>query len=292
MKLDFTREEARAFLEVMRAESGLVRLVNPATQTVYGPAGAPEEHVSCCNLWGRCERCENCTSLRALKTQGCAYKMELCNHHTFWVVSRYLRIEGTPYVAEIVTDVTDNLMMDSNQQDEVGRLIQNYNHQLVTDALTGTYNRRFLDESFLPSLACCREAGICVSVAMMDFDDFKRVNDDYGHLAGDALLRDAAGFWLRHFNSRKKGKERMVVRYGGDELLLIACGLRSRAFDTQIREYYGQMRKICYYTDEVQIPFTITFGLASSEELGDAWTWEALLELADKRMYTAKKEHR
>jgi len=52
------------------------------------------------------------------------------------------------------------------------------------------------------------------------------------------------------------------------------------------------MRKICYYTDEVQIPFTITFGLASSEELGDAWTWEALLELADKRMYTAKKEHR
>ena len=79
-----------------------------------------------------------------------------------------------------------------------------YNNLLITDSLTGVYNRRFLDEKFLPSLKCCHDKKIIIGVCVMDFDDFKLVNDTYGHQAGDKLLKEAACFWKQNFNSRKK----------------------------------------------------------------------------------------
>ena len=63
-----------------------------------------------------------------------------------------------------------------------------------------------------------------VNVAILDLDDFKATNHRYGHQAGDYLLKDVASFWKLHFAAGEKNKERLVIRYGGDEMLII--GLR------------------------------------------------------------------
>lgn len=288
MKTEYDKAEIKALLRILADEHSMARLVNPETQKVCDPSGAESEAADCCRLWGRCDRCENCTSLRALEGKGRCYKLEIMNQHIFWVVSQYLEADGKPCVLEMVDDVTDKFILDSDQQDEISRLIRSYNHLLITDSMTDIYNRRFLDESFLPSLRCCGERGLIVNLALMDFDDFKLVNDAYGHQAGDALLKDATGFWKRHFNSRVKEKERLVVRFGGDEILIITCGEKGDVFRREIAEYYGQMRKVCYYGADTQIPFSITFGIASSEELPAAWEWDELFNLADHRMYEAK----
>lgn len=289
MKIDFTHQEAKDFIRFMKSENDIVRLVDPLTQQVHDYDSKTNSSDICSKLWGRCERCENCTSLRALQSQGRAYKMEIMNNHTYWVLSRYLKVEDRPYVMEIVNDVSDNLLMDSNQRDEIGKIINNYNHLLITDSLTEVYNRRFLDEVFLPSLKCCHDSTLTINVAIMDFDDFKLVNDTYGHQAGDALLKDAAGFWKHNFSSRKNGSERLVIRFGGDEMLIVTCGINLKTFNNEIEQYYNQMRKLCYYTEKIQIPFSITFGTASSEEFGSEWTWDELLSRADQRMYEGKK---
>lgn len=290
MKTEFTKNEAEEFISRQMEENDLVRLVDPVSRKVIDENDAGGLLESCHSLWGRCDRCENCTSMRALKTGNKYYKIELLNGHTFWVQSRFMRIDGKPCVAEIVSDVTGNFIMDTDQRDELGSIIRSYNRQLITDSMTGVYNRRFLDEDFVPSISCCRDHGVNVNLAIMDLDSFKKVNDSYGHQAGDMLLRDVAGFWRLHFDSRKKENERIVVRYGGDELLIISCGQPPEDFRREVGAYYAQMRRICYYTNEIQIPFSITFGFASSQEFGDGWEWTELFDTADRRLYDSKSE--
>jgi len=289
MKVDFTKEEADSFLSLMREEHDLVRLVDPAVRRVLTDEGRNTEDV-CHMVWGRCGRCENCTSLRAIQGEKTYYKLETKNSSTYWVCSRFLRLEGKPMILELVTDITDQLIMDSDERNEIGTLISNFNHKLITDSLTNVYNRRFLDEHFLPSLRCCHEEGILVNLAFLDMDDFKKVNDRYGHSAGDSLLCDVAGFWQLHFDSREAGRERLVVRFGGDEMLVIAVGISKAQFEHEISNYSREMRKICYLPDHTQFNFNFTYGISSTEELPPDWNWDELLELADKRMYQIKEE--
>ena len=289
LKVDFTPAEAGELLGIFKTDDNIVRLVDPVSQRVVDVLGNIVGDETCSTVWGRCERCENCTSLRALDEKSVYYKMELIDDRTFWVISRYLRIDGQPRILEVVTDTTDSLIMDTDKLDKLGQIIQSYNHLLITDSLTGVYNRRYLDDYFVPSLSCCHDREVTVNVAMMDVDHFKLVNDTYGHRAGDALLKDVAGFWRRRYNSREKNRERLVVRYGGDELLLIMSNVTPEAFREDVELSYEHMRKFCYYSPEVSIPFSITFGLASSTECEVPWTWEDLFGLADKRLYENKR---
>ena len=289
VKVDFSKDEAAVFMETIQAENDAVRIVDPVRQAVVSVEGEEAGGPACCGLWGREERCENCTSLRALRTEGLSYKMEVCNHRTYWVFSRFIRVEGMPYVIEIVNDVTDKLL-GTDEYGETGRLIEHHNHARVSDPLTGAYNRRFLEEHIVPSLQECQRAGIPVNLAIMDMDNFKRVNDTYGHQAGDAVLRDVAGFWRQQFNSRAKRRERMLVRFGGDEMLIITCGMELEDFRMKIQRGYSQMRKVCYYRNAEQIPFSISFGVASSTEMSGDWCWEDLMTQADSRMYARKKK--
>lgn len=292
MKTEFTRREMEQYLSDMALDNDVVRLVDPLDRRVSVNIKGSANGSVCSMVWGRCGRCENCTSLRALQSRNSAYKMEVMNGQTYWILSRYVSVDGKPNVAELVKNVTDSLMMDSDQRDEVGKLIREYNEQLITDSLTGAYNRRFLEEHFVPSLSCCHEKELAVNLAFLDVDCFKSVNDQYGHAAGDTLLRDIVRFWKLHFNSREKGSERLVVRLGGDELLIVACGIPQERFEEEIAGLDSQMRKICYLGDGGGFSFDYSLGAASSTELGGGWTWDELLQLADQRMYRNKAERK
>jgi len=289
MQVDFTAPEAEEFFRFAGGEYDIARVVDPVARKVLRVyAGGREESPSCGAVWGRCSRCDNCTSLQAFRTRGRACKMEVSEERTYWVTSRYIQVDGQPAVAELISDVTDCLMLDNGHLDEISALVRTYQHKLIVDSLTGAYNRRFLDESLLPVLQC-RPAGEHINLAIMDLDNFKSVNDTYGHQAGDILLRDVSGFWRSLFSSRKQGAERLVIRFGGDEFLIIACGMELHDFRSEVIRNYGQMRRICYLAPGVAVPFSITFGIAAAEELPGPFDWEALFSLADRRLYAGKR---
>ena len=288
MKKEFTKEELTDLIAAMEKEYEVVRLVDPVERMVLTKDDFQPTGEICHSIWGRCERCENCTSLRALQSMTNAYKLEVVKGKTFWITSRFIWVDNRAMILELVQDVTDTLIMDSDQKNQIGKLINNYNSMLITDPLTGVYNRRFLDEDFVPSLQCCHDENLIVNMAFMDMDGFKTINDKFGHHAGDQVLRDAAGFWKLHFNSREKGKERLVIRYGGDELILIACGIPLEEFRDQLDRYYNEMRKICYL-DDVQFSFDYSFGMASGKNITNQVMWEDLLKRADQDMYQQKQ---
>lgn len=104
----------------------------------------------------------------------------------------------------------------------------------TTDALTGLANRRWYEQMLRRELARSRRTGEPVSVALIDLDDFKEVNDDGGHSAGDALLRLIASGWRVHVRQTD-----LLARFGGGEfaLLLTGCpGEQANALVARLRE--------------------------------------------------------
>lgn len=293
MKVDISEAAARELVGVLEGENDIVRIVDPATREVlYWPAvesGALDCPCFECNaVWGRGERCPNCSSLEAIQTMQRTFKMELNNNRAFWIQSRPIVMDGQPCVMETVNDVTDGLMVEGGDRGSVSGLIDSLNGLIVADALTGLFNRRFIDD-FRHRLVDLEREGVRVNVAMLDLDDMKDINDTHGHPAGDAVLKDVAGFLKLNFNAEAAGREQYAVRYGGDEFLVIDVGSPADVFAREVRERYAGMRHTCYF-GETDIPFSLSVGAASSDECG--WCWDALLEGADRAMYADKRSRR
>ena len=289
MKTTFTKEEAALLLKILPEQNDLVRLVNPVEQKVIwcsDPAHAGD--AFCSDVWGHSSRCENCSSLRALNTRGRTYKLERMDDHFYLIISQYMCIGESRHILEIVNDITDRALIDGSLRTDLGDLVQNYNSRLYLDSLTDIYNRRFLDEVFIPTAEIYESRHVPIHVTIGDLDHFKIINDTYGHLCGDAILKDVASFWKLRFNSREKEKEQVVLRYGGDEFLIILCGISAAEAVDMVRRDYESMRKFCYF-DKEDIPFSVSFGSASSEEFSGEYSWQQLFDLADQRLYKAKK---
>src|SRR5947209_9183568 len=86
----------------------------------------------------------------------------------------------------------------------------------MIDPLTGSYNRRFGEQRLTAEVARSARRGHSLTVLMLDLNDFKKINDTYGHAAGDQVLQDFAS----HLNNVIRGSD-LAVRLGGDEFLVI-----------------------------------------------------------------------
>jgi two-component system cell cycle response regulator len=153
--------------------------------------------------------------------------------------------------------------------------------QATHDALTGLLNRRAILETLEKELARSTREGTQISVTMADLDHFKRVNDTYGHLAGDAVLRETAQriqASMRVYDS--------VGRYGGEEFLVVSpgCGLLEAA--EQAERLRKRISKEGVRVRDCAIPVTMSLGVvaltAELRQPGD------LLRLADDALYAAK----
>jgi diguanylate cyclase (GGDEF)-like protein len=154
--------------------------------------------------------------------------------------------------------------------------------QSVRDALTGFYNRRFLEESLPREIERCRRRGLPLAVVMADLDHFKKLNDTWGHEAGDLALQRFADAARRHFR-----KEDLLCRYGGEEFCFVLpeCSLE----DARVRaseQLEAQRSAIVRFGRDSVGPVTTSLGLAGFPSHADEGA--ALLRLADGALYRAK----
>lgn len=164
---------------------------------------------------------------------------------------------------------------------EISALHKQLQEQAVHDPLTGLYNRRYLDEVLERELARAVREGYPVSVAMIDLDHFKAVNDTYGHKAGDRVLQ-ALGRLL-HEQAREGD---VPCRFGGEEFVLVLprmAGDNARRRAEQWREAFAAQAT---RHGEIEIHCTMSVGLATYP--GDATSVEGLLAGADRALYRAK----
>ena len=153
-----------------------------------------------------------------------------------------------------------------------------------TDFLTGLVSKRGLDEELNRADKSYRRYNISYSVVFFDIDYFKRINDTYGHEAGDLVLKQLGRLLLR-----LKRDVDIIGRYGGEEILAILPNTPlegAKIFAEKVRENVVSFRFI--YKGE-EVPVTLSAGVASSSEFDNQ---KQLLEAADKRLYEAKNAGR
>jgi diguanylate cyclase (GGDEF)-like protein len=153
----------------------------------------------------------------------------------------------------------------------------------VRDALTGVHNRGYLEESLAREEARARRNGTPLGVMMIDIDHFKRINDTYGHPAGDAVLR-AVGQYVM---SLTRGED-IFCRYGGEEFVLIMIDTTARAVWERAEALRAGVQELAIEHDGRTIgPITLSIGVAMIPD--HARDGQAALKAADAALYRAKQ---
>jgi two-component system, cell cycle response regulator len=161
---------------------------------------------------------------------------------------------------------------------------QEMDQMLRRDPLTGLYNRRHLDEALTRELRCSRDCRRPLSVAMIDLDHFKAINDSFGHPIGDRVLADIG----RLITSRIRQGD-TFGRYGGEEFLLILPGTPARGAFLLLDQIRGLVAGQPFAGCGGR-PVTFSAGIATTET-GEVDPM-GLISLADRRLYEAKRSGR
>lgn len=158
--------------------------------------------------------------------------------------------------------------------------------QALRDPLTGLYNRRFVEEWISREISRADHSGSPLGVVMVDVDRFKNFNDTNGHDAGDRLLRAIAGVISRGLQQGD-----VPCRYGGEEFLLLLPDVTADSVLTSADRLRVAVADARVDYQGVSLPgVTLSAGVALYPQHGD--TAEAVLEAADKALYTAKRSGR
>jgi diguanylate cyclase (GGDEF)-like protein len=153
----------------------------------------------------------------------------------------------------------------------------------VRDGLTGLYNRRAFAELLASAIANeDRRAGGSLGLAILDIDHFKKLNDTYGHPAGDAALRSVARLLIQHL---RKGDH--AARYGGEEFVVILPGSDEERSMGAAERMRSALQKHRFVFEAARIPLTASLGVAVWP--ADGRDPDALFAAADRALYAAKQ---
>jgi len=163
------------------------------------------------------------------------------------------------------------------------RLLRRLYESSTRDALTGAYNRAHFDERLRSEIAFAARHNTPISLVMIDIDHFKRVNDTYGHQAGDIVLKE-----LVKVSQRTLRAEDVFARFGGEEFTVILRGIDlegAHKLGERLRLALG--RTAVAFQDQI-IHVTLSAGCASMACCPEPLTPVELLRVADRRLYLAK----
>jgi two-component system cell cycle response regulator len=157
----------------------------------------------------------------------------------------------------------------------------------MRDGLTGVYNRKALDERLASEVAFAVRHATPLSIALLDVDDFKAINDAHGHLVGDEVLHEIA---LRL--GRAVRTEDVVGRYGGEEFVVLAREINVSQAAQLAERLRRRIAQSPIVFGNLHVPVSASFGVASLACCGERKDVMSLLRIADERLYAAKRAGR
>lgn len=170
-----------------------------------------------------------------------------------------------------------------SQKSDLERLAVRLKHQSMTDDVTGLYNHRHILVEIEREVERANRYGRILSGMMIDIDDFKKVNDQYGHLSGDLLLREVAQLLEQSIR-----KVDILGRYGGDEFLVILPESTFEAAKVVAERVQRNFQGHVFSTKEGPLSITVSIGLFSFQDLKKI-DRETFIEKADQALLRAKQ---
>jgi diguanylate cyclase (GGDEF)-like protein len=273
---------------LLRDDDGMLEL-----QAQWGEASGQPAEIELASCWALCH---------GTRYKTCGYKDPSCAHVRAGADGLEARI-CIPLVShdELIGMMhLEGLAADAARQEQQERLAvalaeqlalalanaklrESLRRQSVLDALTGLFNRRYFDETLKRELARSRRKSAPMSLLVLDIDHFKRVNDSYGHAAGDAVLRTIAQqvrSWIREGD--------VACRYGGEEFVILMpeCGVE---VSTLRADMLRAAIEATVLNADGHGPHKVTASFGVAEYPSHGADADALFWAADKALYRAKQ---
>lgn len=270
LKCSFT--EALDIIEQLKKIFDHVRLVDIHNQKVVKitSQGIEESTEKCNEFWNHDHACRSCVSCHSYDKKGQAVKLEFIDHDVYGVIAEYIEIDNQPWVLEIICKTKEEILLSAHGHTKFMEKISQYNRQFYTDILTGCYSRRYYEE-------VVKHIDTIDAIAMIDGDNFKHINDHYGHAVGDLALQ--------HMASAIKSCIRdddLLIRYGGDEFILVFQNMAQETFKERLNIILNTVKNETI-NDYPDIHLSVTIGgVHGVYHVSDA------LKQADDLMYQGK----
>lgn len=273
----------------------LIRVIDPINKTVIferdkDELDLNEKFETCYNLWNKNKVCSNCISMRAYNENDICIKIETTDDKIIMATAIPIKVDEGILVVELIKDVTRSMILDESKlskSSDIVKLLEMASLAAVTDELTNIYNKRYIQEKLPVELVISKLNKDPLTLIMTDIDHFKRINDTYGHLAGDEVLRE---FCRILKNSLREDKDWMA-RFGGEEFLICLTQTDHPTALKVAERLRKSIEKAKFIYNGEVIKITASFGLCTNS-IENNYDIEKLVQCVDKKLYKAKDSGR
>lgn len=269
----------------------IVRIVDPIQKTIISSKNHETIPINatCYSLWLNNEVCQNCITIKALNENDTFLKIQHNIDKMYLMFATPIEINGKVLVLELLKDITDNLVfetVDLQSGHEVRNMTQDLNSLLIKDPLTNLFNRRYINQILPSEMLKSLTEKYPISIAMVDIDNFKDVNDTYGHVIGDKVIKNFGQTLTRFI---RDGVD-WVARYGGDEFLVYLNNTNSKRTYMIFERMRKAIEQMNIFSDHQKVKVTGTFGVCTLQ--GNEMEVAELIKCADNKLYEGKKKGR
>jgi two-component system cell cycle response regulator len=288
----YNENEIVSNLQLFDKMYDVVRLVDPLGKQIllYNDGNVSEYSEKCFIYWGKNKICDNCISMRAYNENKSFVKVEYSGNRILTVLAIPVESNKGRVVVELMKDTTDSLIVEHGNDyasSMYQEKIDSINSLAFMDALTEVYNRRYINEKLPVDMLNAALSKHGLSIIMADIDFFKIVNDTYGHLAGDKVLK----VFSATLKQCLKREIDWIARFGGEEFLICLPGARVDKAANIAEEMRNAIENTAINYEGIDIRITVSLGV-STINAGETVNLEELIEKADKKLYLAKSNGR
>ena len=227
--------EAWLLLQYLQISYDLVRYVDPTTNKVIHiekDGKMWESETTCSDIWNCLEKCSNCISRLSMQTRKRMTKLEVAGDDPYQVVSMYVEIDGKPCCLEMASRIDGDFMPDGYSREEILSSVRIHKEKVYIDPVTGVYNKRYYVEKL-------SKMDNAAALMFADIKNFKKINENFGHQAGDDVLRQVAGV-LRDAAAGKGD----VLRYSGDDFVTVFFKVTEEELSEIQKEMCGRVEAL------------------------------------------------
>lgn len=283
-------KDLESHLDFLNVIFDVVRIVDPRTNEIIRTDGIESisNESKCYEYWKNGKICENCVSLRAINENRVTTKIEYKDSKAFFVIATPIEYKNNIYSVELVRSVEDIDTIDQIDhvnQKRTNNVISRLRKSLMLDELTGAYNRRFINKMLPIEIEDATYKNLSLVVIMFDMDNFKEINDEYGHLAGDKALITVT----ETINSMIRKNYDWIARYGGDEFIVLLKDVNgdvANRIREQIQEKIESIIINGTGKDEEEIRLTLSCGIKVIEP--GTTNFEDVMKSIDQNLQKAK----
>lgn len=273
----------------------LIRVIDPINKIVIferdkDELDLNEKFETCYNIWNKNKVCNNCISMRAYNENDVCIKLETTDDKIIMATAIPIKIDDETFVVELIKDVTKSMILDESKlskSSDIVKLLEMASLAAVTDELTKIYNKRYIQEKLPVELVISKLNKDPLTLIMTDIDHFKRINDTYGHQAGDEILRE----FCRILKNNLRDDKDWIARFGGEEFLICLTMTDHQTALTVAERLRKSIEDAEFSYQGAKIRITASFGLCTNNTEKN-YDIEKFVRCVDRKLYQAKQEGR